>query len=87
MLLFLNDLLFLLLNYPITYYEENLLKECSQTVDRKMGKKHIEINIVKNPQDQNLTFISDPLKGIVLHYSKQQKNNDNSSEMILIKNW
>lgn len=44
-----------------------------------MGKKHIEINIVKNPQDQNLTFISDPLKEVMLQYSKQQKNyNDNS---------
>ena len=41
-----------------------------------MGKKHIEI--VKNPQDQNLTFISDPLKEIRLQYSKQQKNNDES---------
>lgn len=45
-----------------------------------MGKKHIEINIVKNPQDQNPTFISDPLKEIILQYSKQQKNDDDSFE-------
>jgi hypothetical protein len=41
---------------------------------------HIEINIVKNPQDQNPIFISDPLKEIILHYSKQQKNDNDSSE-------
>jgi hypothetical protein len=47
---------------------------------QKMGKKHIEINIVKNPQDQNPTFISDPLKELMLQYSKQQNNDNDSSE-------
>ena len=36
-----------------------------KTDDKKMGKKHTkhtEINIIKNPQDQDPTFVSDPMK-------------------------
>jgi hypothetical protein len=40
-----------------------------------MGKKYTEINIIKNPQDQqDVTFVSDPLKSLLLS-SNQQVNN------------
>lgn len=40
-----------------------------------MGKKNTEINIIKNPQDQDPTFVSDPLKDLMLRYSNHQENN------------
>ena len=45
-----------------------------------MGKKYIEVNIIKNLQDQNPTFISDPLNELKLQHSKPQKNDNHSSE-------
>jgi hypothetical protein len=46
-----------------------------------MGKKHTDINIIKNPQDQDLTFVSDPMKELMLRYSMQ------SIAMIAPKKW
>jgi hypothetical protein len=51
-----------------------------QMVDKIMGKKHRGINIVKNPPDQDPTFVSDPLKELTLHYSKPRENENNLSE-------
>jgi hypothetical protein len=38
-----------------------------------MGKKNTEINVIKNPQDQDPTFVSDPLKELM--YANHQENN------------
>lgn len=53
-----------------------------------MGKKYREINIIKNPQEhQDLTFVSDPVKRLLLS-SNQQVNNgttindDNNKKMV-----
>ena len=40
----------------------------------KMGKKHTEINIIKNPQDQDPTFVY-PMKELMLRYSNSHENN------------
>jgi len=42
----------------------------------KMGKKNTEINIIKNPQNHDPTFVSDPLKELMLRYSNHQENNN-----------
>jgi hypothetical protein len=53
-----------------------------------MGKKNTEINVIKNPQDQDPTFVSDPLKELMLRYSIHQENNsmtnnyDNEEKMV-----
>jgi len=43
-----------------------------------MGKKYtgIHINIINNPLDQDLTFVSDPMKELILRYSNQHENNN-----------
>lgn len=41
-----------------------------------MGKKYTEINIIKNSQDQDPTFVSDPMKELILRYSNRHENND-----------
>jgi hypothetical protein len=41
-----------------------------------MGKKNSEINLIKNPQNQDPTFVSDPLKELMLRYSNHQENNN-----------
>jgi hypothetical protein len=53
-----------------------------------MGKKYREINLIKNPQEQqDLTFVSDPVKKLLLS-SNQQVNNgttindDNNKKMV-----
>jgi hypothetical protein len=46
-------------------------KSVHKTDDKKMGKKHTEINIIKNPQEQDPTFVSDPMKELMLRYSNQ----------------
>jgi hypothetical protein len=55
-----------------------------------MGKKNTEINVIKNPQDQDPTFVSDPLKELMLRYSNHQENNSmannyNSNEKMVKK--
>ena len=53
-----------------------------------MGKKNTEINVIKNPQDQDPTFVSDPLKELMLRNSNHQENNsmtnnnDNKEKMV-----
>jgi hypothetical protein len=44
-----------------------------------MGKKQTEIKVIKNPQIKDPTFVSDPLKELMLRYSNQQKNNDTTN--------
>jgi hypothetical protein len=53
-----------------------------KTDDKRMGKKHTDINIIKNPQEQDPTFVSDPMKELMLRYSNQNENNGtiNSNE-------
>lgn len=66
-------------------------KSVHKTDDKKMGKKHTEIhiNIIKNPQDQDLTFVSDPMKELMLRYSNPHENNNainsNDSTKKLVK--
>lgn len=64
-------------------------KSVHKTDDKKMGKKHTEIhiNIIKNPQDQDLTFVSDPMKELMLRYSNQHENNNaiNSTKKLVKK--
>jgi hypothetical protein len=57
-------------------------KNVHKTDDKKMGKKHTEINIIKNPQEQDPTFVSDLMKELELRYSDQNENNGtvNSNE-------
>ena len=57
-------------------------KSVHKTDDKKMGKKHTEINIIKNSQNQDPTFVSDPMKELMLRYSNQHENNGtiNSNE-------
>jgi hypothetical protein len=57
-------------------------KSVHKTDDKKMVKKHTDINIIKNPQDQDPTFVSDPMKELILRYSNQNENNGtiNSNE-------
>ncbi|MFY9964675.1 MAG: hypothetical protein WBL44_00570 [Nitrososphaeraceae archaeon] len=44
-----------------------------------MGKKNREINIIKNPQDRDVIFISDPLREIIRQQQhKNQQENDSS---------
>jgi hypothetical protein len=54
-----------------------------------MGKKHTEINIIKNPQDQDPTFVSDPMKELMQRYSNSHENNGSinidDSNKILVK--
>ena len=38
-----------------------------------MGKKYSEINIIKNPQSHDVTFVSDPVKELALG-SNQEEN-------------
>ncbi len=40
-----------------------------------MGKKNTEINVIKNPHNQDPTFVSDPVKELMLRYSNHQENN------------
>jgi len=40
-----------------------------------MGKKNTEINVIKNPHNQDPTFVSDPVKELILRYSNNQENN------------
>jgi hypothetical protein len=51
-----------------------------KTDDKKMGKKYtgIHINIINNPLDQDLTFVSDPMKELMLRYSNQHENNNST---------
>jgi hypothetical protein len=53
-------------------------KSVHKTDDKKMGKMYTEIhiNIIKNPLDQDLTFVSDPMKELMLRYSNQHENNN-----------
>jgi hypothetical protein len=64
-------------------------KSVHKTDDKKMVKKHTDINIIKNPQDQDLTFVSDPMKELMLRYSNQHENNNainsNDSSKKLVK--
>ena len=57
-------------------------KSVHKTDDKRMGKKHTDINIIKNPQEQDPTFVSDPMKELILRYSNQNENNGtiNSNE-------
>ena len=57
-------------------------KSVHKTDDKRMGKKHTDINIIKNPQEQDPTFVSDPMKELMLRYSNQNENNGtiNSNE-------
>lgn len=41
--------------------EDETAYGCPQKFDENMGKKHTKINVIKNPRDQDLTFVSDPL--------------------------
>lgn len=54
-----------------------------------MGKKHTEINIIKNPQDQNITFVSDPVKELILSLDQRENNsstiNSDSNEKLVKK--
>jgi hypothetical protein len=54
-----------------------------------MGKKHTEINIIKNPQNQNVTFVSDPVKELILSSHQQENNsttiNGDSNEKLVKK--
>ncbi|MGA9933849.1 MAG: hypothetical protein WBP83_01890 [Nitrososphaeraceae archaeon] len=54
-----------------------------------MGKKNTEINVIKNPQDQDPTFVSDPMKELMLRYSNQHENkgtiNSNENTKKLVK--
>lgn len=40
-----------------------------------MGKKNTEIKVIKNPQVQDPTFVSDPLKELMMRYSNHQEDN------------
>lgn len=40
-----------------------------------MGKKNTEINVIKNPHNQDPTFVSDPVNRLTLRYSNHQENN------------
>jgi hypothetical protein len=57
-------------------------KSVHKTDDKRMGKKHTDINIIKNPQEQDPTFVSDPMKELMRRYSNQNENNGtiNSNE-------
>ena len=57
-------------------------KSVHKTDDKRMGKKHTDINIIKNPQEQDPTFVSDPMKELMLRYSNQHEINGtvNSNE-------
>jgi hypothetical protein len=43
-----------------------------------MGKKHTEINIIKNPKYRDLTFVSDPVKAVILQHASLQENESNA---------
>ena len=46
-----------------------------------MGRKNREINIIKNPQDRDVTFISDPVRETIQQQQQQhtnQQENDSS---------
>jgi hypothetical protein len=49
---------------------------------KNMGKKNREINIIKNPQDRDVTFISDPVKEIIRQqqHTNQQENDSSGND-------
>ncbi|MGA7368562.1 MAG: hypothetical protein WBX01_05485 [Nitrososphaeraceae archaeon] len=46
----------------------------------KIGKKNKGINVIKNPQYQDPTFVLDPLKELMLKYSNLQANYSTSND-------
>lgn len=55
----------------------------------EIGKKNKKINVIKNPQDPNPTFVSDPLKELMMQYANQHANssttNNSESDEKLVK--
>jgi hypothetical protein len=45
----------------------------------RIGKKNKRINVSKNPQDQDPTFVFDPLKELMMQYANQRENNSTSN--------
>lgn len=54
-----------------------------------MGRKNKKINVIKNPQDPNPTFVSDPLKALMMQYANEHENssttNNSESDEKLVK--
>ena len=46
----------------------------------KIGKKNKRINVIKNPQLQDPTFVLDPLKELKIQYSNQHENNSTTND-------
>ncbi|HXW11210.1 MAG TPA: hypothetical protein VD694_00510 [Nitrososphaeraceae archaeon] len=48
----------------------------------KNRKKNKKIDVIKNPQDQDPTFVFDPLKELLMQYANQYRSNStrNSSD-------
>ena len=44
----------------------------------RIQKKDKKINVIKNPQDQDPTFVFDPLKELMMQYANQHENNSMS---------
>ena len=45
-----------------------------------MGRKNREINIIKNPQDRDVTFISDPVRETIQQQQQQQHTNQQEND-------
>jgi hypothetical protein len=45
----------------------------------RIGKKNKKINVIKNPQDQDPTFVFDPVKQLMMKYADQHTNNSMSN--------
>jgi hypothetical protein len=58
----------------LTQEGSRLLKSVTKQVI-ELGRKNSEINVIKNPQNHDPTFVSDPIKELLLKYSNQQGDN------------
>lgn len=47
--------------------------------DKQMGKEYNEINIIKNPLDQDPTFLVDHMSELRDRYSDQRQDDNNTS--------
>ena len=45
----------------------------------KIGKKNKKINVIKNPQHRDPTFVFDPLRELMIQYSNQHENNSTTN--------